>query len=215
MPATDSRFQLVELLVGDAPEAWARAGFDVHGDHTSIGGVALVFTGTSGERGLTSAAIGDLAAGDLDGVAIHDATRIRPEPGAHPNGITGIDHLVVATPDCDRTTRAFAGAGLEIRRVRRFGRPGSEMRQTFFWLGDVVLELVGSDVADGDGPATLWGLALTVPDIDATAAALGDHCSPPKDAVQPGRRIATVATGDLDISTRVAVMSPHRSLDDA
>jgi hypothetical protein len=43
-----------------------------------------------------------------------------------------------------------------------------------------------------EGPASLWGFVLNVQDLDGIAAHLGpDVLSPPKPAVQPGRRIAT------------------------
>jgi hypothetical protein len=82
-------------------------------------------------------------------------------------------------------------------------------RQTFFWLGDVILELVGADEPEGDGPSKVWGLALTCSDLDATAATLGDKCGDPKPAVQRGRRIATLRTSALGISIPIALMSPH------
>jgi hypothetical protein len=66
------------------------------------------------------------------------------------------------------------------------------MRQGFFKHGAVVLEVIGPAQPAGDGPARLWGLAFTVADLDATAVFLGDRLHPPKDAVQEGRRIATV-----------------------
>ncbi len=202
------RNQLIEIRVGDDSAAWANAGFSIVADETVIGGVRVLLDGSDGERHVKSLAIEGLGGGELDGLALHTA---RPAPMTleHPNGITEIDHLVVMTPDCDRTTSALEAAGIEARRVRRFGAPGEERRQTFFWLGDVILELVGPDAPSGDGPATAWGLALTAPDLDATAAAIADRITPPKAAVQPGRRIATIKTRDLDISTALAVMSPH------
>ncbi len=59
-----------------------------------------------------------------------------------------------------------------------------------------------------DRPATFWGLALVTDDLDATAAGLGAACTTPKQAVQPGRRIATLKTRDLGISVPIAFMSP-------
>ena len=50
-------------------------------------------------------------------------------------------------------------------------RPAADARQRFFRLGEVILE-VGRGRPAGDGPAAFWGLALTVDDIDATAAHL-------------------------------------------
>jgi hypothetical protein len=71
----------------------------------------------------------------------------------------------------------------------------------------VVLELVGPVEASGAGPAGFYGLAVNVADIDATKAHLGDRCTDPKDAVQPGRRIATLKTRDLGIATAIAFMT--------
>jgi len=41
-------------------------------------------------------------------------------------------------------------------------------------------------------PARFYGLALATADIDATAGSLGPLLGEVRDAVQPGRRIATV-----------------------
>ncbi len=206
----DPRHQLIELRVGDDPEAWRTAGFAVTDDQVVIGSTAIVLTGAGAGRGMTSISIDGLAAPSLDGVRLVRRRDPVPPAGDHPNGVTAWDHLVVLSPDVDRTTAALDGFGVPVRRVRRFEVAGTTQRQTFFWLGDVILEMVGADEAHGEGPATAWGVALTCPDLDASVAALGDRCGPAKDAVQPGRRIATLRARDLDISIPVALMSPHR-----
>jgi hypothetical protein len=109
----------------------------------------------------------------------------------HPNGVIGLDHLVITTPDLDRTVDAFAAAGLELRRTRETPK----VRQAFFRVGPVILEVVGSPALTGDGPAAFMGLAWTCADLAATAAFLGDRLHPSKHAVQPGRRIATLDRG--------------------
>ncbi len=210
---------LTEVIVGDRPDAWAGAGFALSGDAVVLGGVRLVLRGADGgddggddgPRGLLSVAVAGIEE-DIDGIAVHRAEPAADHHGGppHPNAIDGIDHLVVTTPDCDRTTAALEAAGLEVRRVRRLEAGGRARRQTFFWLGQVILELVGPDDAVGDGPAALWGLALVSPDLDATVAALGPHSSPARPAVQQGRRITTIETRELDISVPLAVMSPHQ-----
>ena len=117
----------------------------------------------------------------------------------------GVDHVVVATPDFDRTTRALTAAGLELRRVRT---AGERAQQGFYVIGDALAEVVGPVVPDGDGPAAFWGVTLVSADLDATCAALGELISAPRDAVQPGRRIATVREA-AGLRTAVAVMSPR------
>jgi hypothetical protein len=207
---TERPHQLHEVVVGDDRASWAAAGFELAGDRVVIDRTAIRLVGTGAGRGMRSMAVDAIPADgpDLDGLPRHDAHAPPPAP-RHPNGVTVIDHLVVRSPDCDRTTTALEAAGIEARRVRTFPMGGATQRQTFFWLGCVILELVGPDAPTGDGPCELWGLALTAEDIDQTAAALGDHTTPVKDAVQRGRRITTIKTRDLDITTALAVMSPH------
>ena len=90
--------------------------------------------------------------------------------------------------------------------------PGGAPRQAFFRVGEPVLEVVqappGTRIAeDRDGPARLWGISFAVADLDATVASLGDLAGEPRDAVQPGRRIATLRR-EAGIGTAVAFMSP-------
>ena len=64
-------------------------------------------------------------------------------------------------------------------------------RQAFFRVGRPILEVV--EAADMEPRAArFWGITFTTADIDAAAELLGDKLGRVKDAVQPGRRIATV-----------------------
>ena len=204
---------IVEVEVGDDPAAWAALGFTVEEDVARLGQVDVRLVGAGGERGRglvgwTLAAPVAAASGDVDGLPTRFANPTATPPGAgspHPNGVTSIDHLVVLTPDLDRTTEALGAAGVEARRTREAGRG---RLQRFFRLGEVVLEVVGPIDPSGDGPATFFGLALTVADLDATVSHLAGRIGDPKDAVQPGRQIATLRTGD-EVSVPIAVMSPE------
>jgi hypothetical protein len=221
---------LVEIEVGDDAVDWASLGFAVDDAVATVGTVRLRFAGSDDERGRGivgwtlrggGAPTGDVdglptayavagsddSAGSLshaapsgaalaDGAAGEDATR-------HPNGVAQIDHIVVMTPDIERTTAALATVGLEPRRTREAG--GGRV-QRFFRLGEVLLEVVGPARHAGDAPATFWGLAFTVTDIDATVAHLAGRIGDARAAVQQGRRIATVRTGD-EVSVPIAVMS--------
>jgi hypothetical protein len=55
----------------------------------------------------------------------------------------------------------------------------------------VILEVVAHGKID-PGPARFWGITFAVDDLDACAELLGDRLGSIRDAVQPGRRIATV-----------------------
>ncbi len=90
---------------------------------------------------------------------------------------------------------------------------GEPRRQAFFWLGDVILELVGRDDLERPGPARFWGLAMSCNDLDAAAALLGRYLDAPKAAVQAGRTIATLQTSELGISVPIALMSPQAADD--
>lgn len=200
---------LVELTVADDGARWAAAGFTVEGDSVVVGPTRVRLVGGDEPRGIRSAAVHGLD-GAVDGLPFTAADV--PEPAApttHDNRVVDLDHLVALSPDMDRTTAALEQAGLEVRRSRRFEVDGAGRRQTFFWLGTTILEVAGADTPTGDGPAMLWGLAFTCDDLDTAASRLGDRLGRPRDAVQAGRRIASLRTNDLDISVPIALMSPH------
>lgn len=211
---------VVSLTIRDDPSVWNDAGFSVVDDTCTFGAIRLCFDGASGD-GTGGSGIGawtvlhpDEEPGprDLDGLATtlvdhdHDDTGSGPH---HPNRTTGLDHVVVSSPDVDRTTAALSSIGVEPRRTRDTTRGDAPLRQRFFRMGTII-ELVGPPEGDPDGgPARFWGLALVSDDIDVTAAFLGDRLGPVNDAVQPGRRIATLRTRELGISVPVAFMTPH------
>lgn len=209
---TDRDHQLRRVEVGDDPAAWRAAGFTVDETRVAIGNTVVDLVGGDGGRGIRAVAVDGIDR-EIDGLAFaasHDAEAPDPLPApAHRNQVTSFDHLVAMSPHMDRTTTSLESAGLELRRTRTFGPADDLRRQAFFWLGDVILEVAGSDTAAGEGAATLWGLALTSTDLDRAAAELGDAMSAPRDAVQKGRRIATIRTRELDISVPIALMTPH------
>lgn len=205
--------QLTSVVVGDPPEAWRSVGFDV--DPTGrfrLGATTITCLG-HGPTGFVEWAL-DGVDGDLDGLATGVAASgvdAGDAPSAHPNGISGIDHVVVLSGDCERTIAVFEAAGLEVRGGRSTTSYGAPMRQTFFWAGDVIIEMVGPDAGEPttDEPTTIFGLALVADDLDATAATLGALMGVPKAAVQAGRRIAGLRHRDAGIGLPVVVMSPH------
>ncbi len=195
-----------ELHVGDSPDAWRSAGFDVDDDGCCRAGSVCIRLGGEG-TGITGWTLRDVPAGlkDTDGVPTAHSTTPSNSPAAHPNGVTRIDHLVFMTPDLPRTTAAVVALGLDVRRERDAGA----FQQVFFRLGEVILEVVGPAEA-GPGVASLWGITFSVNDLDATAEFLGERVGRVKDAVQPGRRITTLRGKEIGISPAIAFMSEHQ-----
>jgi len=192
---------LVSVTVADAPERWEAAGFTVAGGSCQVGEVR-VDLGLEGS-GIVAWGLHGVEAGPLDGLDTREDDQPIGTGAAHANGTTSLDHLVVTSHDPLRTRAALEQRGFDVRRTVEMG----DRRYTFFRVGETILELVGPASADGDQPARLFGLAFTVADIDATAAHLGPLLGAVKDAIQPGRRIATLGR-EAGLSVPVAFMSP-------
>jgi hypothetical protein len=203
-----------ELFIADSPEAWRAVGFDVEGDLCVVGAVRLRLDSPGPARGIVGWSVRGAATLDLDGLPT-TASENAPPPAAatpHPNGAIGIDHLVVLTPDLDRTTAALRDAGFDLRREREGPTPGGSRRQSFFRMGELILEVVeapaGTRVAeDPAGPARLWGVSFLVEEIEHTAATLRDLLGEPRAAVQHGRRIATLRR-EAGLGPAIAFMTP-------
>ena len=203
-----------EILVGDPREAWEAAGFAVDADGTCrIGSVRVRLMGRDGGKrilgwSLRGAPPARLADGSLDGIPTTASDAEPADPGEHPNGSQHIDHVVLLTPDLARTTEALAAIGVAPRGERDSDTYGAPMRQVFFRMGEVILELIGQVDSAGEGAPGFFGLAITVRDLDALGDLLGEHLGSPKDAVQEGRRIATLRHRDLGMSVATAFMTP-------
>jgi hypothetical protein len=207
-----------ELTVADAPESWSALGFAVEGDVCVIGGVPIRLAGTEAGRGLVGWTVEGADATEFDGLptrvgCLTRQMREKSNPPTHPNGITGLDHVVAITPALERTVAALGAAGLDLRRIREKPTPAGAPRQAFFRLGATILEVVQEpdDVLErkgADRPAFFWGLAFVAPDLEATVARLGDRISEVREAVQPGRRIATLRRS-AGLSLPGALMTPR------
>ncbi len=188
---------------------WEALGFAVVESRVELGGVS-VRLGVAGD-GISGWGLrGGAAPTTIDGLR----TRLvgggaggagggpRGASSPHPNGATGIDQVVVVTPDFDRTGEALDAAGMPFRRVRDAGG----YRQGFRRLGPAILEVVES--REPSGEARFWGLVVIVSDLDALAARLGPGLlGEVRAAVQPGRRIATLGAS-ARLAEAVAFMDP-------
>lgn len=184
------------IRLGTTRDALSRLGLETTDAGAHVGGVTLELAQGSGILGL-----------DLDGapadttLPLVDVTEL--PPSSHPLGATAVDHVVVL---CGDVRAAIASLGTSPRRLdERDGR-----LYGFVVAETALLEFVGPIEAD-DRPPRPWGLAFTVSDLDAAADLLGEGCSRPKDAVQPGRRIATVRHEQLDLGVPTVLLSPRGS----
>lgn len=209
---SDGRPRLVALDLRADADAWRAAGFGVDDDGVCrLGTTDLALSGATGDDGFAGWSLAGAIPphGGLEGVPTTVARASDAVAPRHPNTVSAIDHVVLATPDTVRTFDALEAAGFHLRRVRD---AGPELRQGFFLFADALLEVVGPPEpkpGTADDPAALWGLTLVAEDLDAAVAAFGPgRVGAPKDAVQAGRRIAVVDRSAA-LGTRVALMTPR------
>jgi hypothetical protein len=197
--------EIASLVVADPPELWDDLGFVVDDAACWVSGIRHQL-GAPGE-GVLGWTVRDAEALAELPVTEGAPPAVSPTP-SHPNGVIALDHVVVATPDIGRTIDALEAAGITLRRTRDTGTRERPTIQAFFKMGETILEVVGSATASRPGPARFGGLAFTVADLDATGGYLGERLRPAKDAVQPGRRIATL---DRSVGSTVpmAFMTPE------
>jgi hypothetical protein len=191
---------LDEIVLADPPDVWQALGFDVVDEVVALGGVRIRLGGVG--EGIVSWSLRNLESDDLDGLSTSTSHASPPAPVEHPIGATAVDHVVALTPDFDRTVGKLRAAGLDYRRTRE---AGNGYRQAFFVLGPCLLELGGP----ARGEVRFWGLTLVVDDLGAAAERLGDRLGRVKDAVQPGRRIATLRP-EAGVGVPLALMTPRR-----
>jgi hypothetical protein len=93
--------------------------------------------------------------------------------------------------------------------LRRIRDAGNGVRQGFHKAGSIIIEVVERPDLGSQRGAALWGLVFTVSDLDEVVSWLGpDVISAPRDAVQQGRRIATVRH-EAGLGVPLALMTPH------
>ncbi|MFL5845236.1 MAG: VOC family protein [Solirubrobacteraceae bacterium] len=179
---------LAGLRIADEPAVWEALGFTVTDGVAVVGGVAIELAGRGAGEGILGWTLADVPHADVV---------------AHPNGVDAVDHVVAVTGDLDAAMAGYAEAGLQPRRVRE---AGGGLRQVFYVLGTALLELAGP--AEGEGEPRLWGVTFVARDLDALTERLGPLLGEPRDAVQPGRRIATLRR-EAGASAPLAFISPR------
>lgn len=204
---------VVEITVASRVEPWSSIGLRVVDNTSRIGGISLRITGdeSAGHGGIVGWTLADSVQRPLtiDGLPTEYAPMtstgdVTVEAWEHPLGARSFDHLVVMTSSLERTCGAVtATTGAELRRVREAG----PVRQGFHRMGPIILEVVESDRVTSD-QASFWGFVLVVDDLDAAVDRLGPELiGSAREAVQPGRRIASFRSS-AGLGVPVALMTP-------
>ena len=193
--------RLVQLTVGGSSQLWQRVGlsFDDH-QTCQVGQVTLRL-----DQDVSLGHLGwafDPIISSIDGIPSTprvSASELRPPDHQL------VDHVVVMTDSLERTSSAIEECtGLELRRIRD---ASNGVRQAFHRSGEVVIEVVQTPSVT---EPHLWGFVLVTHPFDEVVSQLGENVvSPPKDALQPGRRIATVRR-ELGLGVNVALISPRQ-----
>lgn len=127
--------------------------------------------------------------------------------------VSGLDHIVIQTPNPDRAVANYAGRlGLRLALDRTF--PDLGARLLFFRVGDVTLEMMQqlAPEADQSGPDALWGLSWQVADIDAANRRLRDtglDVSAVRAGRKPGTSVFSVRNGTLGLPTLFITHTPR------
>jgi hypothetical protein len=208
VPEANSPVLVALNLPGEASR-WEALGFLVSSRAFDVGAVALS-VGHAGPSWQFDG--GDVAVSQIRSIPLARRTDHREAAAAstQPNGAWKVDHVVVAS-DCPAATRAeLEQVGFVARGERVVDVPSGPRSQSFFWSGEVLLELVGpADVEpQGLAAARIWGVTFVVDDFEALMGLSRGLISPPRAAVQPGRQIATVRAA-AQIGIELAFMTPH------
>lgn len=135
-------------------------------------------------------------------------------PGARPDGVEAIDHVVVHTAAPGRAIAHWRDRlGLRLALDREF--PDRRLRLLFFRSGGLTLEFASPlDPAERDDDAAdvVYGVSYRVPDVDACRARLaaaGLDLGEVHPGMKPGTRVASVRSGTAGIPT-LLIEDPSR-----
>jgi catechol 2,3-dioxygenase-like lactoylglutathione lyase family enzyme len=119
--------------------------------------------------------------------------------------VTGLDHIVINTPNPDRAAALYgARLGLDLALDRT--APEWKTRFLFFRTGGLTLEVIHRLGEDHDASAndTIWGLTWEVDDLEAAHERLldgGFDVSELRTGRKPGSRVFTIRNGTLNVPT--------------
>lgn len=201
--------RLTALWVPGDAAPWRALGFTLVGDAIPLANGAIRVGAGGAALAVAGPEVGgpEPVPGTVEGIPIRIGDPVAPVD--HRNGAVELDHVVIMTDSLQRTSESVdASLGLEQRRIRET----PTVRQAFHRFADddrepgvrgCIIEVVESP---GVAEVSLWGVVVIVDDLEAAVDAAGGLVGAPRDAVQPGRRIATVSRA-AGLPLAVALMS--------
>lgn len=127
-----------------------------------------------------------------------------PFTGDEAASVSGVDHVVVRTPDPERAAALYgARLGMDMKLDR--SNPDWGTRLMFFRVGDMVVE-IAHDLKAGvsAGPDSPWGVSWRVPDVEAARARIaaeGFDVSETRPGRKPGTRVFSVRNAPGGVPT--------------
>ena len=143
--------------------------------------------------------------------------RLARSPATASAAVSVLDHLVIATPDPERTAALYgARLGLDMKLDRTIAALGT--RFLFFRTGGLVFEVIHRmKDGRGDGPDKIFGVSWRVESVEATRTRLqqaGLEVSDVREGRKPGTRVFTVRTGTFGVPT-IIIEQGQRAVDDS
>lgn len=124
---------------------------------------------------------------------------------ATPGSVTALDHIVINTPNPDRTVANY-GARLGLRFALDRTAEQWNTRFLFFRVGNLTVEIIhqlNKDQNPSD-PDNIWGMTWAVDDLEAAHKRLqviGRDISEIREGRKPGSRVFTLRDGTLGVPT--------------
>lgn len=196
------------LEAGEGLKSVVFASEDLASTHRRCERVGLAPAAISERAGWSSFRIDTERSHGVRLFALQRAVPLSAQPAAT-GGVTGLDHIVIRTPDADRAA-ALHGARLGLD--MRLDREVRGAKLMFFRCGDAIVEIVHD--ATLAGADRLWGISWRVADADAARARLaaaGVDVSEVRTGMKPGTRVFTVRNQSGGVPT--LMIEPSRNRD--
>lgn len=174
-------------------------------DPSEIGDGGSIDTNTGAQRAWQRYRIPDERMAGVKTFVLQHKEGELPQREVVSGAVTQLDHLVVNTPNPERTVATYGGRlGLHLALDRTAEQWNT--RFLFFRLGGLTLEIINrlDDASDPSGPDSIWGLTWATDDLEAAHQRLSEAgvlVSDIRKGRKPGSRVFTVKSGTQDVPT--------------